>query len=67
MWKKFLKSRENVSANSHGAQALLDFLATPCEEVDDPLKWWDSRQERYSSELVNMAMDYLLIPGKQSS
>ncbi len=51
MQKKFLKSRENVSANSHGAQALLDFLATPCEEVDNPLKWWDSWQEWYGSEL----------------
>ena len=56
----------DVSANLHGVQALLDSLATPHEEeVGDPLKWWDSQQEQYGDELVNMAMDYLSIPGKQ--
>ena len=61
--ERFLKAKATLPANLQGSQALSNFLRSQPEDVDDPLKWWEARRERYGNELVDMALDYLSAPG----
>ena len=38
------------------------YLASPIEDITDPLKWWYKHHSVYP-HLSQMAADYLLIPG----
>lgn len=51
----------SVSTRSRMCE-LREYLSTPIEEVEDPLKWWTMKRHIYPN-LHRMALDFLTIPG----